>query len=429
MYQAKEVGRKEVEKVLINMWEKALKLDGINAGDNFFELGGDSIAAAVFTNLLQERLGEPVQITVIYEMPTVASLAEYLIANYHDSVAAIGGQNVIPIKEEITTHLTQRDFTYVRETITALNGYAAIGHTKSQSGSPKLKNPQAIFILCTARSGSTLLRIMLGGHRKLFSPPELLLLPYDSLRQRNATFSGPRSLWSEGIIRAIMDIKHCDAEQAKEVIAQCEERDLTIQEFYAFMQESLGGRRLVDKSPPYTQAIQVLRRAEDYFDNPLYIHLLRHPAAMVASYERERIDQLSFREHLGYEPRHMAELLWVMCHQNILEFLGNIPKERQFRVVFEDLVKRPRPVMESVCEFLSLDFDEEMLTPYQNQSKKMTNGTYPSSRMLGDPKFSTHKNIDAGVADSWKSIDRPVTLSEITWRFAEELGYERPKDR
>jgi hypothetical protein len=150
---------------------------------------------------------------------------------------------------------------------------------------------------------------------------------------------------------------------------------------------------------------------------------------MINSYERQRIDQLSFKENLGYDSRQMAELLWTVSHQNILEFLGTIPKQRHCRVVFEDLVRQPGPVMERVCEFLMLDFDEEVLTPHQNQAGKMTDGTQASSRMLGDPKFNTYKNIDATVADSWKNTDRPVTLSEITWQLAEELGYERLTER
>jgi hypothetical protein len=84
--------------------------------------------------------------------------------------------------------------------------------------------------------------------------------------------------------------------------------------------------------------------------------------------------------------------------------------------------------MERVCERFKLDFDEEMLTPHQNQAGKMTDGTQPSSRMLGDPKFNEYKSIDASVADSWKRLERPVHLSEMTWRLAEKLGYGSPAE-
>ena len=429
MVQARETGLKELEGLLLEMWERVLKLEDIDAEDNFFELGGNSIAAARFTNMLQERLGEAVQITVLYEAPTVAKLSDYLAENYPDAVARICGQEVARLNKGAAYELSQRDVAYVRETLSAVNRYSAAGQIRPERTAGARKNPQAIFILCTARSGSTLLRVMLGGHRELFAPPELLLLPFDSLKQRNEIFSGPRSLWSEGILRAIMELKACDADQAKLILQQCEEENMTVQEFYALMQEWLGGRKLVDKSPSYSQNLQVMQRAEDYFEDAMYIHLLRHPVAMIDSYERQRIDQLSSKENLGYETRQMAELLWVVSHQNMIEFLGRIPKERQCRVVFEELVKQPRVVMEKVCEFLKLDFDEEVLTPHQNQSGKMTDGTQPSSRMLGDPKFNNYKSIDPSVADSWKKTDRPVALSEITWRLAGELGYGRPKEQ
>src|SRR5690606_29517854 len=39
-----------------------------------------------------------------------------------------------------------------------------------------------VFILCSPRSGSTLLRVMLAGHPDLFAPPELHLLHHRSMR-------------------------------------------------------------------------------------------------------------------------------------------------------------------------------------------------------------------------------------------------------
>ena len=435
MYQKKEIAPiapiepRELEGMLVEMWEDVLKLDGIGTDEDFFELGGDSIAAVRFTNMLQERLGEVVQVTVLYEMPTIARLADYLAESYQDAVASIFGRRIARPDGPARSNLTESDVAYVREKYSQLYRFSDDGRLRRDQASQRRKNPQAIFILCTPRSGSTLLRIMLAGHRKLFAPPELLLLPFYSLKQRKDKYFGDRSVWSEGIIRAIMEINRCDAGQAKEILEQCQEKDLTIQEFYAMIQGSLEGRRLVDKSPSYAQSRSVIERAEDYFEDALYIHLLRHPMAMIRSYEKQRLEQLSLSANFGYDSRQLAELIWIVSHQNILGFLANVPKERQCRVVFEDMVKDPRNVMEKVCEFLKLEFDEEVLTPYENQEGKMTDGPTPLSRMLGDAKFHTHKNIDPSIADVWKHADRPVAVSEITWQLAEDLGYDRPNER
>jgi hypothetical protein len=166
-----------------------------------------------------------------------------------------------------------------------------------------------------------------------------------------------------------------------------------------------------------------MSNAEEHFDGALYIHLVRHPGAMINSYERQRLDQLSLSENFGYDPRQLAELIWISSHQNMNDFLATVPKERQCRVVFEELVKEPRGVMENVCAFLGLDFDEEVLTPHQNKQAKMTDGPHPLSRMLGDAKFHTFKNIEPGVADSWKQVERPIVLSDMTLKLAEQFGY------
>ena len=40
------------------------------------------------------------------------------------------------------------------------------------------------FVIGSGRSGTTLLRVMLAGHPGLFSPPEMVLAPYDTMAQR-----------------------------------------------------------------------------------------------------------------------------------------------------------------------------------------------------------------------------------------------------
>jgi hypothetical protein len=426
MPQERESGLSDLERLLLEMWERVLNLDGISREDNFFELGGDSIAAVRFTNMLQERLGEVVQVTLLYESPTIARLSEYLVESYRDAVSVVLGWPVAGSKELDGPQLTEKDVAYVSERYSALYQFPDNGHSDTLDREAERrwrKNLSPVFILSPPRSGSTLLRVMLAGHRNLFAPPELILLQFHSLKQRNEKYSGDRGVWSEGVIRAIMEARRCDATQAREALKQCEEKDLTIREFYALMQEWISDRRLVDKSPSYARSKKILQRAEDYFEEAAYIHLVRHPAAMIRSYEAQRLDQLSLSERLGYDTRKLAELIWIVSHRNILDFLKDVPKERQCRVVFENLVKEPRNIIEKLCDFLKLEFDEEVLAPYENQAGKMTDGPHPLSRMLGDAKFHTHKNIDPAVADAWKCMERPPALSEITLRLAEELGY------
>jgi hypothetical protein len=129
------------------------------------------------------------------------------------------------------------------------------------------------------------------------------------------------------------------------------------------LQAWLGERMLVDKTPSYALDQKVLERAEVDFENALYIHLLRHPAGMVRSFEEAKLDQIFFRYEHAFSRRELAEVIWTLSNQNIIEFLQRVPRERQHRVKFEDLLREPQPVMESLCRFLGLSFHAEMLQP------------------------------------------------------------------
>src|SRR5205823_4379308 len=65
---------------------------------------------------------------------------------------------------------------------------AAARQSRSRPTGPRVPGP--VFVLSSPRSGSTLLRVMLAGHRDLFSPPELHLLPYDDLRAWHEGLAG-----------------------------------------------------------------------------------------------------------------------------------------------------------------------------------------------------------------------------------------------
>jgi acyl carrier protein len=56
---------------------------------------------------------------------------------------------------------------------------------------PAQKNPPIAFLQSGPRSGSTLFRVMLAGHPALFSPPELGILWYDTLRDWQRGLSDP----------------------------------------------------------------------------------------------------------------------------------------------------------------------------------------------------------------------------------------------
>ena len=287
------------------------------------------------------------------------------------------------------------------------------------------KNSRAIFLLSPSRSGSTLLRVMLAGNSQLFAPPELHLLMYRNLADRRASLANELNHHLlNGTVRAIMAMKDCNAGEAQQLMAQLEEKNLTTKEFYNFLQEGLGERILVDKTPSYSYHIDLLRRAEAEFTEPLYIHLVRHPYGTIRSFEDAKLHRLlPFMQSDKFSSRQYAELAWLICHQNIHNFLSDVPENRQLKVKFEDIVSKPQNTITAICNFLGVNFQQEMLEPYQEKNQRMTDGVEMVSKMSGDLKFHLHQTIDSSMADRWQKYHAEDFLCETSREMARELGY------
>ncbi|HJX29030.1 MAG TPA: thioesterase domain-containing protein, partial [Thermoanaerobaculia bacterium] len=284
--------------------------------------------------------------------------------------------------------------------------------------------PPPLFVLSPPRSGSTLLRVMLGVHPRLFAPPELELLSFQTLAERSAAFQGRDSFWREGLVRAVMEARQASAAEAERIIGEAERQGWTTRRFYRELQEWLGERMLVDKTPSYALDPEVLRRAETGLGRVRYLHLVRHPQASLRSFEEARLDQIFFRRQHPFSRRQLAELVWTVSHRNILDFLADIPRERWMTVRFEELVREPHPVLRDICGFLGVESVPEMAEPYRAGAARMVDGPHAVSRMLGDVKFLAHGRVEPTAAERWREAGE-VPLGAPTREVAGELGYTR----
>jgi amino acid adenylation domain-containing protein len=306
-----------------------------------------------------------------------------------------------------------------------LDGLRALVQPLAPFPADEPKNPPALFVLAPPRSGTTLLRVMLGGNPRLFSPPELELLGFNTMAQRNTAFAGRDSFWLEGVPRAILELRGGSVDEARELVERCEREGWTTRRFYRRLQEWLGGRILVDKSTHYPLDPAVLRRAEEAFESPFYVHLVRHPYGMVHSFEEARMEQVFFRRPHPFTRRELAELVWTVSHRNILDFLQEIPAARQHRLRFEDLVRDPEGEMRRLCAALGIEYHPDMADPYRGTRERMTDGLHAESRMIGDVKFHGHGGVQAGTAERWRDAYAEGFLGEPAWETAIALGYPR----
>jgi amino acid adenylation domain-containing protein/non-ribosomal peptide synthase protein (TIGR01720 family) len=467
--------RNDLERYLAGLWSEILELSGVGVDDDFFQLGGHSLSGAALIGRLQQELGEIVHVVAIYDAPTVGSLAAYLTRHYPDAVAgllAARGQRSGPpapaaergaessaapdFRGEAVTDgaaaaggavtdggaqepaegaqepagaragASADDLEELRQIVARGRGFHAADQGAAAAPLPGgRRNPPALFVLSPPRSGSTLLRVMLAGHPLLFAPPELELLSFATLAGRRAAFAGRNSFWLEGVVRTLMEIHGCDAAAAEAMVAELEAAGATTQDLYARFQQRIAPRLLVDKTPSYALDPAVLARAERIFDGARYVHLARHPLAMIRSFEEARLDQVFFRFPHRFGRRQLAELIWAASEENILAFLGAVPAERQFLLRFEELVERPAEELRRLCGWLEIDFHPDMAHPYERQASRMTDGIHPWSRMLGDVKFHDHRAVDPAAAHRWRGSMHHV-LGPPAAELARRLGFDLP---
>jgi hypothetical protein len=223
-----------------------------------------------------------------------------------------------------------------------------------------------------------------------------------------------------------MELKKCDYSRAKIVLNQYIQNGTTVKGLYSILQSWIGNRVLVDKTASYSMHSKTLSNAERYFKNALYIHLARHPQAMIQSYIEGRMSQL-FRKKYPFSLRAQAELIWLISQKNIMRFLDGIPSSRKMRVKYEDLVVGPQLTVKKICEFLRINYDPKILDVYDGNRNRMADGVTPTSLMVGDYKFQKYQKIESGLADRWKGSSDAERISGETRKIAEALGYEEFK--
>jgi hypothetical protein len=67
-----------LESLLCGLMAEVLRLPAVGADDNFFDLGGHSLLAVRLLNRISAVTGERVELPLLFESPTVASLARAL---------------------------------------------------------------------------------------------------------------------------------------------------------------------------------------------------------------------------------------------------------------------------------------------------------------------------------------------------------------
>lgn len=179
------------------------------------------------------------------------------------------------------------------------------------------------FILCTVRSGSTLLRVLLDSHSQICAPNELSLR---DLSVASKSRYSDKALGEFGL----------DARQLEYVLWDWVlHREL----------EESGKPHLVRKTP---SDVFIVDRIVECWPDARFIFLLRHPAAIARS-----------RHALRPQDSDERNATMVLRYGKALEDAR--ARYPGITVRYEDLTADPRAVTQQLCRFLGVRWEQGML--------------------------------------------------------------------
>jgi Sulfotransferase family len=283
--------------------------------------------------------------------------------------------------------------------------------------------PPAVFLVGVARSGTTLLRLMLDAHPELAIPPETHFIPQVIRACRE---SEPHSAAFEVITthRRWQDFG-LDPEDLRAALARHRRLEAgdALREFYCLYAAQHGKRRWGDKSTNYVRKMRPISRT---LPEARFVHLIRDGRDVALSL---------VAVHFGPESIAEAAAKW---NDEIAKARRQGPRLGHYTEVrYEDLIADPEPVLRRIADAIELPWDAAMLDYQERAGERIGEiardfdrrhgGAIPAEVRAGH-QANVSKPLQSGRAARWRAemTDADVaTFEEIAGETLDELGYER----
>ncbi len=239
------------------------------------------------------------------------------------------------------------------------------------------------------------------------------------MRSRERFFAESGNTWRlYGLVQTLASQMSMSEDQAFAMLTKLTVKDIQIYRVYELIHSSSNKSILVDKSPSIVRLKARMDQAEQMFKEPKFIHLVRHPGAVIESLDRMR-NVIKTRVSSGKEDRltrlKLFEADWREQNSITQEFLSGIPANRNMRVQYDDLVRDPQMVMQRVADFIGVDYEESMIDPYSGD--RLMAGT-------GDPNITSRNKVDPLLVDSWREKLGYYVFENETLDIASQLGID-----
>ena len=274
-----------------------------------------------------------------------------------------------------------------------------------------------------ARSGTTLLRLMLDAHPELAIPPETHF--FSRVVRACERSSAPHAEALEVITshRRWPDFG-IDAEDLRKRFAS--HRRLSagdaMREFYGAYIERHGKTRWGDKSTNY---IRKMRPISKRLPEARFVHLIRDGRDVALSL---------VAVHFGPENVAEAAEKWSSEIARARRQAPSLPHYTEVR--YEDLIADPEPVLRQICEATDLPWDDAMLDYQERAGERIAEivrdfGKEEAEAVPADVRAAHQANVSKPLqnrAARWRTemaADDLAVFERIAGPMLDELGYER----
>jgi hypothetical protein len=297
------------------------------------------------------------------------------------------------------------------------------------------RDPQRVpapFVVGIARSGTTLLRLMLDAHPELTIPPETHFLPRlfnhfarwekegvggAELRDRALELITSHPRWGD------IDI---DPDEVRSRMAAHDPLSAgdAARSFYEAYAAHEGKPRWGDKSPPYTWKAKRIQRE---LPEAHFIHLIRDGRDVALS-----LSEVSW----GPGDVQAAAAKWVDELTRARQRARRLAPETYIELRYEDLVADPESLLRRIAQFVDLPWDAGMLDYHRGAEERMSEVIRDFHPMGGgtitaEERKRQHELVSKPPSSSrvgrWRTEMSPedrLAFEAVAGKLLAELGYE-----
>ena len=263
-----------------------------------------------------------------------------------------------------------------------------------------------VFLLSTPRAGSTLLGTILGNHSRILCPnePWLLLSLHHLYAAHDVTASPHDQKRSSQALREFLP--------EEDFLEGCRAFALA-----AYNRKLAQAKKItfVDKTPRYYHILPFIERL---FSQSKKIWLKRNPLDVAASFRSTWKTPVA--ELVGDNLSPFSFDVTLSLSKFISFFQG---QSNTFELRYEDLVERPRDVIDQLCAFLEIIPEPGL----ENYGAHSSNLDLLKRKTMGDKKLFDHTQPHRDSVNRWQSVlsrsEVQRLLDCIGAGFFERMGY------